>query len=141
MAYSGRFSPKNPKKYLGDSTNIWYRSLWERRVMVHLDSSKDVLQWSSEEIVIPYLSPIDNRYHRYFPDFYVRTESGSIILEVKPLSQSVAPKARKRVTHQYISEVMAYGVNQAKWKAADEYCKDRNWKFKVITEKELFGKN
>lgn len=138
MAYSGRFSPKNPKKYLGDSTNIWYRSLWERRVMVHLDSSKDVLQWSSEEIVIPYLSPIDNRYHRYFPDFYVRTESGSMVLEVKPMSQSVAPKARKRVTHQYINEVMAYGVNQAKWKAADEYCKDRNWKFKVVTEQDIF---
>lgn len=141
MAYSGRFSPKNPTKYLGDPTNIWYRSLWERRVMVHLDKSSNVIQWSSEEIVIPYLSPVDSRWHRYFPDFFVKTDKGAMVLEVKPLSQSVAPKARKRVTHQYISEVMAYGVNQAKWKAADEYCKDRNWKFKVITEKELFGKN
>ncbi len=140
MAYSGRFSPKNPAKYLGAPTNIWYRSLWERRVMVHLDESSSVLQWSSEEIVIPYLSPIDSRWHRYFPDFFVRTDKGAMVLEVKPLSQSVAPKTKKYVTHQYLREVATYGVNQAKWNAADEYCKDRGWKFKVITENELFRK-
>ena len=140
MAYSGRFVPKNPKKYLGDSTNIWYRSLWERRVMVHLDDNINVLEWSSEEIVIPYLSPLDNRYHRYFPDFFVRTKTGAMILEVKPMSQSVKPKVKKKVTKAYINEVATYGVNQAKWDAAIEYCKDRGWKFKVITENELFGK-
>ena len=141
MAYSGKFSPKNPTKYLGDPTNIFYRSLWERRVMVHLDITSSVLKWSSEEIVIPYLSPVDGRWHRYFPDFYVQTDKGSMILEVKPLSQSVAPKPRKVKTHKYITEVMTYGVNQAKWKAAEEYCADRKWKFKVITEQELFGRN
>jgi len=140
MAYSGRFSPKNPKKYLGDPTNIWYRSLWERRVMTHLDDSVSVLKWSSEEIVIPYLSPVDGRWHRYFPDFYVQTDKGSMILEVKPLSQSVAPKPRKTKSHKYLTEVMQFGVNQAKWKAAEEYCKDRKWKFKVVTEQEIFGK-
>lgn len=140
MAYSGRFIPKNPSKYLGDPTNIIYRSLWERRVMVYLDENANVLKWSSEEIVIPYLSPVDGRYHRYFPDFYVQTKEGSMILEVKPMSQSVPPEVKTktgRVTKKHIREVMTYGVNQAKWIAAEEYCKDRNWKFKVITEKEL----
>lgn len=140
MAYDGRYVPKNPKKYLGDPTRIFYRSLWERRVMLHLDDNPSVLEWSSEEIVIPYLSPVDNKYHRYFPDFFVRTTSGAFILEVKPHSQSIAPKQKKRVTQGYINEVMTYGVNQAKWKAAEEYCLDRGWKFKVITEKELFAK-
>ena len=140
MAYSGRFVPKNANKYLGNPTGIIYRSLWERRVMVHLDENTSVLEWSSEEIIIPYLSPVDNRYHRYFPDFFVRTKDGAMILEVKPLSQSVAPKQKKRVTKGYINEVMTYGVNQAKWKAADEYCKDRMWKFKIVTEKDIFGK-
>lgn len=139
MAYSGRFSPKNPKKYRGDPTNIIYRSLWERRVMVHLDENVSVIEWSSEEIVIPYLSPVDGRWHRYFPDFFVRTPQGSMILEVKPAKQSVEPEVRKKVTKRYINEVMTYGVNQAKWKAAEEYCLDRKWKFKVITEKELFN--
>lgn len=142
MAYSGKFSPKNTNKYLGDPTNIWYRSLWERRVMVHLDDNPNVVQWSNEEIVIPYLSPIDNRIHRYFPDFFVRVKNKdgtheSFILEVKPESQSLPPKKRSRITKAYIQEVMTYGVNEAKWNAADHYCKDRNWKFKVITERDL----
>lgn len=141
MAYSGRFVPNNPTKYLGNPTNIWYRSMWERRVMVHLDTNSSVLEWSSEEIIIPYLSPIDNRYHRYFPDFFVRTNIGAIILEVKPRAQAIMPEKKgEKVTKRYLQEVMTYGINQAKWKAAEEYCLDRGWKFKVITEKELFGK-
>jgi hypothetical protein len=142
MAYNGRFNPKNPNKYLGDSTNIFWRSLWERRVMTHLDENPNVVGWSSEEIIIPYLSPVDNRWHRYFPDFLVKSRNKqglieTIIIEVKPSSQAVAPKTQKKVTKRYIAEVMTYGVNQAKWKAAEEYCKDRSWKFVVVTEKEL----
>jgi hypothetical protein len=142
MAYSGKFNPKNPNKYLGDPTNIFWRSLWERRVMTHLDDNPNVVGWSSEEIIIPYLSPVDNRWHRYFPDFLVKSKNKqglieTIIIEVKPSSQATAPKTQKRVTQRYITEVMTYGVNQAKWKAAEEYCKDRNWKFVVVTEKEL----
>lgn len=142
MAYSGRFSPKNTNKYLGDPTKIWYRSLWERRVMVHLDDNPSVVGWSNEEIVIPYLSPVDNKWHRYFPDFFVKVKNKqgileAMILEVKPASQSVAPKKKSKVTRRYIQEVVTWGVNEAKWKAAVEYCKDRNWKFRVITEKDL----
>ena len=142
MAYSGKFSPKNTNKYLGDPTNIWYRSLWERRVMVYLDENSSVVEWSNEEIVIPYLSPVDNKAHRYFPDFFVRLRNKqglieSTIIEVKPASQTKPPKPQKRATRRYITEVMTWGVNEAKWKAADEYCKDRGWKFVVVTEKDL----
>ena len=142
MAYSGKFSPKNTNKYLGDPTNIWYRSLWERRVMVYLDENSSVIEWSNEEIVIPYLSPVDNRIHRYFPDFFVRLRNKqglieSTIIEVKPSSQARPPKMQKRATRKYITEVMTWGVNEAKWKAADAYCKDRGWKFVVVTEKDL----
>jgi hypothetical protein len=142
MAYSGKFSPKNTNKYLGDPTNIWYRSLWERRVMVYLDENSTVVEWSNEEIVIPYLSPVDNKLHRYFPDFFVRLRNKqglieSTIIEVKPASQARPPKLQKRATRRYITEVMTWGVNEAKWKAADAYCKDRGWKFVVVTEKDL----
>jgi hypothetical protein len=142
MAYSGKFSPRNTNKYLGDPTNVWYRSLWERRVMVRLDDDPNVIEWSNEEIIIPYLSPIDGRWHRYFPDFFVRVKNRhgvqeAMILEVKPLKQAVPPQVKKRITRQYIQEVATYGINEAKWKAATEYCKDRNWTFKVITEKDL----
>lgn len=142
MAYSGKYIPKNPNKYLGDPTNIWYRSLWERRVMVHLDDNPNVIEWSSEEIIIPYLSPVDNRWHRYFPDFLVKARNKlgiteTIIIEVKPEKQSIPPPLKKRITKQYIQEVVTYGINEAKWKAAVEYCKNKNWTFKVITEKNL----
>jgi hypothetical protein len=142
MAYSGKFFPKNTNKYLGDPTNVWYRSLWERKVMVRLDENPNVIGWSNEEIVIPYISPVDGRWHRYFPDFFakIRNEQGEVqsyILEVKPLKQATPPKVKSRVTKQYIQEVATYGINEAKWKAADEYCKDRNWKFSVLTEKHL----
>jgi hypothetical protein len=145
MAYSGKFFPKNAKKYLGDPNNIYYRSLWERRVMVRLDENPNVIEWSSEEIVIPYLSPVDNRYHRYFPDFFVRIKNDkglteAMILEVKPKKQSEPPKVQKKATKRYIKEVVTFGVNEAKWKAATEFCQDRGWQFRVITEENIFGK-
>lgn len=140
--YKGRYSPKNPGKYKGDPTGIIYRSLWERKLMVYLDENKSVIQWSSEEIAIPYISPLDNRYHRYFPDFYVKAvdKNGNIVeqlLEVKPKKETIEPTKKKRITKQYITEVTTWGKNQAKWKAATEYCLDRGWQFKLITEKEL----
>jgi hypothetical protein len=142
----GFFKPKNPSKYRGDPTNIVYRSGWEKRVMEWLDGNINVTSWSSEEIVIPYISPLDNRPHRYFVDFYVEAvgRDGGVkkmLLEVKPKAQTQEPKQSKRKTKRYITEVMTWGVNQAKWNAASEYCKDRGWEFKLITESELFQKN
>ena len=140
MAYSGRFIPANPSKYRGDPTKVIYRSLWERRVMVYCDTNPNILEWSSEEIVIPYRSPKDNRIHRYFPDFYIKTKESTMLWEVKPHKQSIPPEPGKRKTKRYLNEVITWGVNNAKWEAANEYCKDRKWIFKVITEKEIFGK-
>jgi hypothetical protein len=145
MSYKGRFSPKHPKKYKGDSTNIIFRSLWERKVMSYLDENPNVLEWSSEEIIVPYISPIDNRYHRYFPDFLIKVKqtdgtSRTILIEVKPKHQTVEPKSQKRKTKQYITEVTTWATNQAKWQYAKEYCLDRGWEFKILTEDEIFGK-
>lgn len=141
MAYSGIFKPKNPRKYVGDHTNIIWRSTWECRVMTWLDTNPNIISWASEEVVIPYISPVDGRWHRYFPDFLVKvnTKQGpkTMMLEVKPKKQCEPPKPQKRVTKRYITEVATYGVNQAKWKYAEEYCKDRGWEFRVITEDHL----
>ena len=110
--------------------------------MSWLDQNPAILSWASEELIIPYISPIDNRKHRYFPDFIVkmRTRDGTLktmILEVKPKKQTIQPEVRKRITKQYLTEVQTWGVNQAKWKAATEYCLDRGWEFKLITEDHL----
>jgi hypothetical protein len=140
--YKGKFTPKNPKKYKGDPTNIIYRSLWERKFMKYLDENIAVLEWSSEEVIIPYKSPLDNRYHRYFPDFYMkaRDTKGNIkemLIEIKPKKETKEPAKKKRITKQYITEVTTWGKNQAKWAAAEEYCADRGWEFKIMTEDHL----
>lgn len=141
----GFFRPQNPKKYMGDPTNIVYRSGWEKRVMDWCDTNPNIKQWSSEEIVIPYKSPVDNRWHRYFVDFYVEAvrsdgQAVKMLLEVKPKAQTQEPTPSKRKTKRYITEVVTYGINQAKWNAAEEYCKDRGWQFMLITEEQLFRK-
>ena len=142
MSYKGKYYPSFPRKYKGDPTNIIYRSLLERKFMVYCDKNQNILEWASEEIAIPYRSPIDNRVHRYFPDFYMKVKetNGKIknyVIEVKPAKQTKPPKKPKRQTKGYIREAYEYAKNQSKWKAAREYCADRMWEFKVITEKEL----
>ncbi len=142
MSYQGKFRPRNYQKYKGDPTNIIYRSRWELKFMKWCDNNTNILQWASEEFFIPYRSPLDNKWHRYFPDFYmkIKESNGSVkqyVIEVKPLRQTVRPKTPKRKTKGYIYETLEYAKNQAKWKAAKEYCKDRRYEFKVVTEKEL----
>lgn len=139
--YKGIFKPQNPEKYNGDPGNIIYRSTWELRVMRYLDGHPNVIWWASEELPIKYVNPIDNKVHRYFPDFIakMKQKDGKIttyILEVKPFHQT-QPPVKKRKTQKFINESVVYTINQAKWRAADIFCQEHGWKFLVITEKEL----
>lgn len=138
----GRFAPKNPGKYRGDPTNIIYRSGYEIKAMKTFDENPNVLEWSSEEVIVPYFDPTTGRNRRYFPDFVVtvRQKDGSVktlMIEVKPYQQTVEPRKRKRITKQYITEVTTWATNNGKWAAAREYCSDRGWEFQLVTEKEL----
>ena len=138
----GRYIPRNIRKYRGDYKNIIYRSSWELKFMKYCDLNDSILEWGSEEVVIPYRSPLDNRIHRYFVDFYIKVEdmNGQIkkyLIEVKPKRQTTPPPKPKRQTKRYISEVTEYAKNQAKWKAATEFCEDRQCSFMIITEDEL----
>ncbi len=142
MSYKGRYQPNNPLKYKGNFRNIIYRSLWELKFMKYCDGNKNILEWGSEEIFLPYRSPLDNRIHRYFPDFYIKVKESTghvkkYLIEVKPKKQCTEPKPQKKKTKGYIYEVYEYARNQAKWKAAKEFCADRRWEFKVLTEDEL----
>ena len=141
-SYKGKYQPSFPKKYKGDPTNIIYRSLWERKFMRYCDLNENILEWGSEEIALPYISPLDNRVHRYYPDFYIKVKesTGKIkkyIIEIKPKKQTVEPQVKKKITKGYIYEVTEWAKNQAKWKVAKEFCKDRQWEFKVLTEDDL----
>lgn len=140
----GFFNPLNPHKYKGNPTNIIYRSSWELRLMSHFDTTKEILWWSSEEKIIPYRSPIDNRMHRYYVDFLIEIINKNnikeiLMIEVKPKKQVLEPKKQPKVTKKYINEVYTWGVNKAKWNAAKEYCVNRGWKFMIMTEEDIFG--
>ena len=141
-SYKGKYKVRNYKKYKGDPTGVVYRSLWERKFMDWCDKTPRVLQWWSEEIAIPYYDPVQKKWRRYFPDFWVRVREAngtikSYLIEVKPKRQVEGPKPQKRKTKKYLNEVFTYATNQAKWKAAHDYCNDRLWEFKLITEREL----
>ena len=136
MAYRGKFRPSNSHKYKGDHTKIIYRSLWELKFMRKCDENTGIVQWSSEEIIVPYRSLIDGKKHRYFPDFWVKKLNSDVVLvEIKPMNQSVPPQKKSKVTKRYLEEVKTWGTNLSKWRAAQEYCDDRGWTFMVLTEK------
>jgi len=136
----GKFQPKHPTKYKGNPTNIIFRSKWEADVFRFCDMNSEIVKWSSEEIVIPYVSPLDGRVHRYFPDIWIqKTDKSCAIIEIKPFKQTLEPEIPKKKTRAFLNEAATYVVNQAKWKAASEYCKDRNWKFILMTENEIYG--
>lgn len=138
--YKGIFKPTNPKKYVGDDSNIIYRSRWELKAMTYFDTHPDIIRWASEEIAIKYISPKDLKPHRYFPDFLIecKTKNGleKFLIEVKPKAQTVPPKPSKN-KKRFINETVTYAVNTAKWNAAKLWCEKHNVKFVIMTEHEL----
>ena len=137
MTYKGRYRIKNSSKYKGNPTQIIYRSSWERQVFKWCDNHKDVLEWSSEEIIIPYRCKTDNKLHRYYPDVYIKTNKGEYLIEIKPKKETNPPRIRSRKTKRYLTEVMTYIKNTSKWDAAREYCTDRGYIFEIWTEETL----
>ena len=134
-----KWKPSNPDKYAGDPDNIWVRSSWELKLLRYLDSSPQVIKYSSEEIVIPYMNPLDNRIHRYFPDAYaeVQTKDGTIkkfLIEVKPHAQTIPPVKPKRQSQRYIQESVTYVINSSKWKQAEKFCQEHGWHFLIMDE-------
>ena len=143
MSYKGRYTPINPKKYKGNPSRIVYRSLWERKFMIYCDTNNSILEWGSEEVIIPYLSPWDGRVHRYFPDFYIKVREHNkttkkYIIEIKPKKQCKPPVATpKRKTKKWFGEVKTWGINEAKWKYAIKWCENNGMEFKVLNEDHL----
>ena len=140
--YKGRYQPKNPEKYKGDHKDIIYRSLWERKFMVFCDMKEAVVAWSSETVVVPYISPVDQKPHRYFVDFIIKIKNKDGIVEthlveVKPEKQCMMPERGRKQKKTFITEATTYVINQAKWEAAKKYADKRGWKFTILTEKDL----
>jgi hypothetical protein len=144
MSWKGKYRVKNPLKYKGNHLNVRYRSGLELTCMNYFDKHTDVIEWSSEEVILPYRSPIDGRMHRYYLDFYVkfRNKDGTtkkMLIEVKPKKQTVPPVKKGRMTRRYINEVKTWGVNSAKWDAALAWCAKHDHTFVILTEQDIKG--
>lgn len=136
--YKGRYRIKHRSKYRGDPDNVIYRSMWEARCFMWCDNNSSVKNWSSEEIVVPYLYEVDKKYHRYFVDLKITFKDGkTLLVEIKPEKETIPPKNPGRKTKRYINEGLTYVKNMNKWKAAENYARDRNWEFQIWTEKTL----
>ena len=143
MPYKGKYTPENPSKYVGDPTNVIYRSLLERRFMVFCDKNPNIMKWASEEMFVPYYSPIDKRMHRYYVDFLIEVleKNGAVktyLIEIKPSRQCKAPKESTNKSNKtFLKEMKNWVINNSKWNAASEFAKKQNWEFKIITEENL----
>jgi hypothetical protein len=138
MSYKGKYKIKNKDKYIGDAKAVVYRSLWERQCFKWCENNPKVKGWNSEEIVIPYVSDVDKRLHRYFVDLLIVMENEEVYLvEIKPKKQTIKPKVPNRKTKKYIKEISTYVVNTNKWKAADKFANKKGWKFQIWTEETL----
>jgi len=147
MSYKGKYKPQNPKKYVGDTNEINYRSLWERRFMVYCDTNANITKWGSEIVKIPYISPIDGKKHNYFVDFIIESKDALgvakiTLIEIKPKKQCKEPKqpqnASKKQKSNYIYEAKTWAVNQEKWEAATAFAKEKGWEFVILTEDDIF---
>lgn len=138
MSYKGKYKLKKPEKYIGNADEVIYRSLWERAAFVWLENNHSVLHWSSEEIVIMYLSEVDQRVHRYFPDLFIHFKDDTKkLIEIKPRSQTEKPSKKNKSPDKYIRESLTYVKNTSKWKAAEEYCEKNGLVFEIWDEYKL----
>jgi len=143
--HQGRYIVKNKDKYVGNVSNVIYRSGWEKKVFLMLDNNPNILKWGSEILPIPYFSTIDNKTRRYYPDLLVKykNKDGDIItdmVEIKPYKQTLPPKkgGGKNSKNRYINECLTYRKNQDKWNSAKMWCKKEGYNFRLMTENEIF---
>ena len=133
---------KNHTKYIGKNLRIPYRSSYELHLHQFFDNNPNVIQWGYESFSVPYIKPTDNRVHQYIPDYYVkyRNKHGEIleeVIECKPQSQT--RQTRSRNPKYRLVEQVTYAINIAKWRACEAYCKKRNMKFRIVTERSIFA--
>ena len=138
MSYNGRYTIKNPDKYAGDAKKVIYRSLWERNAFRWCENNPKVKLWNSEEVVVPYVSTVDKKLHRYYVDLLIQMEDKkTYLVEIKPKKETQPPKKRSRKTKKYINEQLTYIKNNDKWEAANKFAEHNGWKFQVWTEETL----
>jgi len=147
-AKQGIYRLEYPSKYIGPLTDggVLYRSSWESRVFYYMDHNNNVIEWSSEGLIIPYIFKLDGKVHKYYPDVVakINTRDGikTFVIEIKPKKQTIEPSKPKNRSldrkRKYEKELFTYSKNISKWEATQEYCDKNGYEFKLITEDEIF---
>ena len=133
----GKYNLKNPEKYIGGRTPT-YRSSWEFAFCRMCDTNENITKWASESIRIPYRHPFTGKYTIYVPDFFIvygdRTGKQHVeLIEVKPANHTFKEQLGRSQANK-----AHYVVNQAKWAAARQYCKQKGMYFRVVNEQDIF---
>lgn len=133
----GKFNMTQPEKYVGTKIPT-YRSSWEFQFMKFCDTHKSVQKWASEAIQIPYRDPLTGKHTVYVPDFFIQyvDKNNTMhveLIEVKPASQTILERVGKNKYNQ-----AQYVKNQAKWAAANMWCKQQGIKFRILNENDMF---
>ena len=144
--HQGYYVLRNPDKYIGDPSNIMYRSSWERKFCTFCDINPNVIKWGSEVSAIPYIGP-DGKQHKYHIDFYIETPTPNsdvykkMLVEVKPSNECLPPKKPQKMTakamESYEYALKMYQKNLYKWQAAKQYAIDRGMQFVIVNENHL----
>ncbi len=138
----GKYRLIHPEKYVGDATDIVFRSSWERRFNRWCDLNPSVVKWNSEGIIVPYWSEADQKMRRYFVDYIVQLQTNeglkTLLVEIKPEAQTRPPKKHgNKKPETYLAEMTTWQVNQDKWKAATEWAEKHGMEFRILTEYDL----
>lgn len=138
QTYKGKYRVKNPAKYAGDPDTVTYRSSWELAAMNWADRNPAVLEWSSEEVVIPYICATDLRPHRYFLDLRLKMENGeTYLVEIKPSKETKPPSRKGKKRAKFLEETATFAKNSSKWAAARKFAERNGWKFVIWDENTL----
>ena len=138
----GIYKPVHIEKYIGKKLPV-FRSGWELKFFKWADCNENILKWGSENVIIPYLNPLDNKVHRYFVDNFIifkdrNGDSNKFLIEIKPSKQTKRPvRSKNKKSSTMLYEQKTYVTNIAKWKAAKQWASKKGYKFLIVTEKEL----
>jgi hypothetical protein len=157
--HQGTYIVQNTNKYIGNLSEVYYRSSWEKQFCSWCDNNVNVVRWGIELIKIPYevltetthktQKIVKKQTKNYIPDFFIEVRDSNnklvqYLIEIKPMKEINKPEYPKTVSrktvNQYERSMNLWVKNLLKWEKAEEYCASRGIIFKLVTEKNIFGK-
>lgn len=143
----GYFDVSASTKYADKTKPCIYRSSYEFLFMKWCERTSYVIKWISEPFELEYPCLETGRVRHYNVDFVVDVDKPEKwLIEVKPLKEvndanhfgriikTITDPANKLA---YVKANKIAAKNYSKWVYANKYCKERGYRFIIVTEKWL----